>query len=116
MAIRAVSALHIRTTDLARAKAFYEKVLGIEFDQPNERVCNGRLGELTVVIDEGPKKVFRAAIAFVVDDLAKTRAAAVELGGTPGTEGYANQVADAMLIADPDGNDLEFVVLPSNPQ
>jgi predicted enzyme related to lactoylglutathione lyase len=112
MSTRAVSALHIRTRDLARAKAFYESVLGIEFDVPNERVCNGRLGDLTVVIEEGPKQVFRAAVAFVVDDLGSVRSRAVEQGGTPGQEGYARN-ADAAIISDPDGNALEFVVLPS---
>lgn len=115
MSTRAVSALHIRTRDLARARAFYEAVLGIQFDAPNERVCNGRLGDLTVVIEEGPKQVFRAAVAFVVDDMARVRAQAVERGGTPGQEGYSPS-ADAAIISDPDGNALEFVVLPSKGQ
>lgn len=107
--MRVVSALHVRVADLTRAKAFYERMLGITLTNVNDEVCNGRLGAFTLVLSQGEPKT-RAAVAFVVDDLAEAQQRATEAGGKLNVSGYSPGVP-AMVIDDPDGNHLEFVTL-----
>lgn len=111
--MRVVSALHVRVADMPRAKAFYERMLGISLTEVGEGICNGKLGSFTLVLQQGEPKM-RAAVAFVVDDLADVQHRAVELGGKLNVSGYTPGVP-AMMIDDPDGNHLEFVTLDRSP-
>lgn len=107
--MRVVSALHVRVANLTRAKAFYERMLGLTLTEASEGVWNGKVGAFTLVLQEGEPKT-RAAVAFVVDDLAEAQHRALELGGKLNMSGYAPGIP-AMVIDDPDGNHLEFVTL-----
>ena len=107
--MQVVCALHVRVTDLTSAKAFYERMLGITLIQVSDEVCNGKLGAFTLVLQQGEPKT-RAAVAFVVENLAEVQHRAAELGGRLNVSGYAPGVP-AMVIDDPDGNHLEFVTL-----
>jgi predicted enzyme related to lactoylglutathione lyase len=106
--MRIVSALHVRVKDLDRGKAFYEELLGIHLTRVNDEVCNGKLGDFTLVLQKG-EPMQRAAVAFVVDDLVSSKQKAEALGGKPNVSGYA--AVQAMIIDDPDGNHLEFVAM-----
>jgi predicted enzyme related to lactoylglutathione lyase len=107
--MRVVSALYVRVADLTRAKTFYERMLGIPLTDVADGVCSGKLGAFTLVLQQGDPKT-RAAVAFVVDDLAEAQKRALELGGKLNVSGYAPGIP-AMVIDDPDGNHLEFVTL-----
>jgi predicted enzyme related to lactoylglutathione lyase len=109
--MRIVAALHVKVTDIARAKKFYEGLLGLELTQVSDAVCNARIGDFTLVLSRHDRPASRAAVAFVVDDLASRQATAAALGGKTNVSGYA-PIAPAVVIDDPDGNHLEFVSLP----
>ena len=98
-------------TDMPRARAFYEEVLGlgpssngasspwVEFDLPG-----GGCLAITTVTPNQPSASAGGTIAFEVDDLPATIAELKAKGANFAMEGIESPVCRMAIVKDPDGN------------
>lgn len=101
-------------TDLARARAFYEGVLGLKTGKVWEDADHGwieyDLGGHTLAINNGAKEWKPSsdgpAIALEVEDFEATVAALKERGVKFSVEPLGTPVCRLAVILDPDGNSL----------
>ena len=98
-------------TDLARARAFYEGVLGLkltaDFDGKwLEYELGAGVFALTTMMGDGQRGTLSPSLAFEVQDfdaaIAKLRAAGVKFTMEP----FPTPVCRMAVVADPDGNGL----------
>lgn len=100
-------------TDLARARRFYEGVLGlvVEMDFAGKWVEYGIGGgtfAISNMMNQGQRGTLQPSIAFEVDDFDATLAALRAAGAPFKHEPFDTPVCRMAIAADPDGN--EFVI------
>lgn len=111
---RMVDHIHIRVADLAKSKAFYERVLGsLGRTLTTETASYFIADELFVSPADGePSRIHLAFQAADKDAVARFHSAALAAGGTdngaPGPREYHPGYYAAYAL-DPDGNNIEAV-------
>lgn len=95
----------VPATDVDRAVAWYERLLGRAPDEDATwQLAEG--GGIAIVRD--PERAGTAAITFVVENLDESLAALAERGITSGRIVKVRRVMRKSVVTDPDGNRLTF--------
>jgi predicted enzyme related to lactoylglutathione lyase len=113
--IKGVSTFIVPVQDLARAKAQYKKLLGVEPNMDAPYYVNFHVGDLDIGLDpNGPKQGMTAPVTyFLVSDIKATLQGLTEAGAQ--IQQTARDVGGGKLIAtvkDTEGNLLGFIQLP----
>lgn len=120
-----LAAARVFVRDIAVARDFYEKRLGLDLghDGTDEGFCRFDTGQVQLVVelvtpDESPEDQATVGrftgLSFGVDDLVATHAAFVKQGvrfsSPPEQQPWGGWVA---TLVDPDGNELQLVQFPA---
>jgi catechol 2,3-dioxygenase-like lactoylglutathione lyase family enzyme len=109
--VEQVDFVSVLTQDIARARAFYADVVGLELETEGENDMEFRLGQVTFDVFD-PSSVGRpfapspAGIAIRVPDVAEARAELEAKGVTFDGETVDTGVCHMAFFKDPDGNSL----------
>lgn len=120
-----LAAARVFVRDIAAARDFYEKRLGLDLghDGTDEGFCRFDTGQVQLVVelvtpDESPEDQATVGrftgLSFGVDDVVAThaalRAAGVRFTGPPERQPWGGWLA---TLVDPDGNELQIVQFPA---
>lgn len=120
-----LAAARVFVRDIAIARDFYEKRLGLDLghDGTDEGFCRFDTGQVQLVVelvtpDESPEDQATVGrftgLSFGVEDVVATHAAlsaaGVRFSGPPEHQDWGGWVA---TLADPDGNELQIVQFPA---
>ena len=114
MASPALNLIVIRSSDLARARLFYES-LGIVFESERHgsgpEHFAGKLGEVVLEIypSKGDTDPAAVRLGFVVDRLDHAILAATHAGGTVVSAAMVSAWGRRAVLSDPDGRRVELV-------
>lgn len=97
--------------DMARARKFYEGVLGlvVESDFDGKWIEYGIAGgtfAITTMMEPGQRGTLQPSIAFEVDDFAATVSALRQAGAQLKHEPFETPVCHIAVVTDPDGNEV----------
>lgn len=106
-----LTALLIETPNPAQSAEFYTKVLGVSFEQGQNEVWRGMLGDLSIIIRQAEQPNQIVGVSFEVSDIDATSHAVTQLGGGVNLEKHEGPFGLVANLKDPDGLPIEVIQL-----
>jgi catechol 2,3-dioxygenase-like lactoylglutathione lyase family enzyme len=119
--VRSLSVVAVYVSDLTRARAFYEGLLGFDFAEEMDPGVLLRAGDVMLYVEpgrvprgRGPGREAETAPCFAIQDGVKSAYAALSGAGVTIVQEYVEYSPTFAFFcaADPDGNRIEFAGTP----